>query len=712
MSDHPPRPTWTPVTHHHASPPRPRTAPGGVRLAPLWAIPTAILLVGGCAPEGPTETEALLEVLALEDARPLDAQELRSLASLAQAEDARTRRFAVRALGRLEDPAVLDMITPALSDDDPAVRGAAAWAVAQSVHTGEGAPAVAALLVAARAETAPGVKAELARSLGRVRPEGDQAEEVVSLLADWASDPALEAQPAVGVALGLEGLTRATGPAASDPRLYQALASLVARDAVSADETRARAVALLALGQRGRLTDTQATAALGDPEPSVRALGARFLAAVDEPERGALLAAALDDAAAPVRVEAMRVMAATDRTADICGRLISAARGQDPSAARLVAIDALGTPCPAPVGAQAVDVLDSLAADPAEAAGAWHPSTHALGALARVAPGRAEARLAAHVDHGSPFVRAQAASTAAVLREADALRLLADDTDPNVRSAALPPLVALDGRSATAPVLVEALDSDDGQLLLTAAGLLAATDHPGAAPAALEAFERISLTRRETARDPRLALLELLSETGQASASPRLEPFLEDYDPVVAARVADLVGTWTGQPVEADPQPLERLPLPMPGDIEAMAASQVVLHMASGGSIVVELLPYLAPTNAYRFFRLAAEGHFDGLTFHRVVPAFVIQGGSPAANEYTGEGPFTRDEIGRISHWRGTVGLSTRGRDTGDGQIFVNLVDNIRLDHDYTIFGEVVSGMDVVDRVRAGDVIQRVEILR
>src|SRR5438067_1354390 len=80
--------------------------------------------------------------------------------------------------------------------------------------------------------------------------------------------------------------------------------------------------------------------------------------------------------------------------------------------------------------------------------------------------------------------------------------------------------------------------------------------------------------------------------------------------------------------------------------------------------------------------------YYDGLTFHRVLPNFVIQGGSPGANEYVGDGPFMRDEVGR-SNTRGTVGISTRGRDTGDAQIFINLVDNQRLDHEYTVIAEV-----------------------
>ena len=132
--------------------------------------------------------------------------------------------------------------------------------------------------------------------------------------------------------------------------------------------------------------------------------------------------------------------------------------------------------------------------------------------------------------------------------------------------------------------------------------------------------------------------------------------------------------------------------------------------MESGGVFEVALLVDDAPLTVLRVARLAARGYYDGLSFHRMVPNFVIQGGSPGANEYAGQAQFMRDELGSLSHERGTLGISTRGRDTGDAQLFVNLVDNPRLDYDYTVWGRVVQGMAVVDAILEGDVIRRVEL--
>ena len=129
------------------------------------------------------------------------------------------------------------------------------------------------------------------------------------------------------------------------------------------------------------------------------------------------------------------------------------------------------------------------------------------------------------------------------------------------------------------------------------------------------------------------------------------------------------------------------------------------------GVVTLDLLIDVAPVTVARFARLVREGFYNDRTFHRIVPNFVVQGGSPGANEYVGTARFMRDEVGpQASHIRGAVGISTRGKDTGDGQIFIDLVDLPRLDRDYTVFAYVTGGMEFVDRMLEGARIRSITV--
>jgi peptidyl-prolyl cis-trans isomerase B (cyclophilin B) len=146
-------------------------------------------------------------------------------------------------------------------------------------------------------------------------------------------------------------------------------------------------------------------------------------------------------------------------------------------------------------------------------------------------------------------------------------------------------------------------------------------------------------------------------------------------------------------------------------ELRRLASPRARITIRDVGTFELALFTAQAPATVLRFAHLAESGYYNGLTFHRVVPNFVIQGGSPGANEYIGDAMFMRDELGSWPHVRGAVGISTRGRDTGDAQIFIDLVDNPRLDHDYTVFAQVLNGIEIVDQILEGDVIEKIEIV-
>ena len=379
----------------------------------------------------------------------------------------------------------------------------------------------------------------------------------------------------------------------------------------------------------------------------------------------------------------------------------------------LLAIDQLPKAC-ASDAAAAIGLLDDLLAGAADerSTSGWHIRAHALVALAAMDPGRVRERLLT-ADREQPWqVRMYAARAAQTARHAGALQRLARDGNPNVREAAIVGLHEQGPLDPTSAGLIRsALESDDYQLVRTAAQALeGAPDRPRVLSALSAALGRLGAERKDTSRDPRRAILARIGELGTAADVELVRPSLRDFDAVIADDAARILDGW-GRTAPADPQPLARVPLPLYEDVRQWDNARAIVRMAAGGTFTLRLFARDAPTNVARFVRQVREGYFNGLTWHRVVPNFVIQGGSPHANEYAGDARYTRDEISERIHLRGTVGISTRGRDTCDGQLFINLVDNLRLDHNYTIIGEVISGLDVVDRVVEGAVIDRVELL-
>lgn len=130
----------------------------------------------------------------------------------------------------------------------------------------------------------------------------------------------------------------------------------------------------------------------------------------------------------------------------------------------------------------------------------------------------------------------------------------------------------------------------------------------------------------------------------------------------------------------------------------------------SKGSFTIELLPEAAPLTADNFVQLAQRDYFRNITIHRVVPNFVIQDGDPRGDGNGGPGYQIRCEINQVMYDRAAVGMALSGKDTGGSQWFVTHSPQPHLDGGYTVFGRVVAGMDVVDRIVRGDVIQSVVI--
>ena len=129
------------------------------------------------------------------------------------------------------------------------------------------------------------------------------------------------------------------------------------------------------------------------------------------------------------------------------------------------------------------------------------------------------------------------------------------------------------------------------------------------------------------------------------------------------------------------------------------------------GDIVLELDPKLAPKSVNNFVALARKGYYDGLKFHRVVDGFVIQGGCPEGSGRGGPGYRFEDEPVKGDYEAGAVAMANAGPDTNGSQFFICLEDlRGKLDKNYNLFGYTIDGMDVVRKVKIGDVMRSVTI--
>lgn len=594
------------------------------------------------------------ELLRVEDRRQPDAAAL--LDALDHRESA-VRAQATRALGRLERPAHTDALEGRLRDPAPEVRVEAANALGQMGHGSAFASALA-------HDSNPRVRGALYEALGRVETEGP------SVLLSGLS----EEEPArLGAARGLEHWARRQH-ASSDAASLPSDDAEVISQAVRADGSSLLSKRLLmtALNHLDAGRHTAAYARQHD-DAQLRRLGVMATKQW------------MEDPSYLVRVEALRQDFTCERA--------EFALGDNSQHVVLTAIDLMAQACSPSRLAELVEEHHDKD---------WRVAAHALVSLAKRESARALPFIRRLADHPVWQMRAWVARASSEAGDSETLERLRDrGQHANVIAAAL-----------TAETAIQFLDHEHYGLLVRALNLLKDSEIPPDELASLLVpLKRLTAQRRHTSRDPRMAILEILSDQAPPSILVELAGWTSDFDSVVASRAAELASRARGETVSASVVPIAAETFISPATLESLDRATAQIEMEGLGDFRLEFYPSEAPLTVAQFVKLSESGYYNGLTFHRIVSNFVLQGGSPGANEFVGTDGYIRDEVGHRIHERGTLGISTRGRDTGDSQIFVNLVDNYRLDHNYTVFARVIDGMDVVDQIQEGDVMETIEII-
>ncbi len=654
---------------------------------------------GGLAAPAPLSADELVRAAALMEMEDSRTTSIQSVLAASSAESSAIRARSALTLGRLRSSEGRDALVSLLQDPDTAVAATAAFSLGQlgdtlvvpnlaAVMNGSGALrwTVAAEAASALGKLGSAASADALMGLLATQELGARAREPVAsaLLATWRHPRPTD--------YGF--ITRWT--ASPDPELrWRAAYALVRRPTAAAasvlqplvtdPDARVRAMALRSLtaplaDSAGIGTDAlpAVIAAINDPDYTVRINAARTLGTYSAPTSVQALTGALEGSDGHLAITAAESLGRLSTAASMgAQRLGEVALDATRSVAlRQTALEALARIQPS----QSAEIADRLAFDPA-----WRIRASAARALA-LAPPSARDRLAT----------------------------LRRDADGRVASAALQALVAAAGDSV-APlrsVLIESLAMPDIGARTAAISALGRLGDPATLPMLLDAYGR---ALADDDNDAQLAAIDAIAALERAGASPArafFTRFRRSDDYMVRLRAQSRFGgaanSW------GDPLPLEPRHAAY---ADMLAAAQPpnprprVLIETNVGSIDLRLFARDATLTVENFVRLARSGYFDGQEWPRVVPNFVVQGGDPRGDTSGGPGYSIRDEFNRHRYGTGTLGMALSGPDTGGSQWFITHSPQPHLDGAYTVFGEMVSGQDVLERIVPGDRILRINVL-
>jgi cyclophilin family peptidyl-prolyl cis-trans isomerase/HEAT repeat protein len=310
-------------------------------------------------------------------------------------------------------------------------------------------------------------------------------------------------------------------------------------------------------------------------------------------------------------------------------------------------------------------------------------------------------------------VRAAVASAIASLPPEQAVPLLEPrlhDADQRAVPAVIAALAAVKAPRLEA-MLVQQLGADDPVVRAAAAAALGDLRPAVGADALAAAYRQ---AERDATYVARGAILAALAKYGRAAAEPTLVAALADKDWAVRVRAATLLKSL--DPTRDTAAAIRPAPTTIDGDtirgghIVSPPYSTQVFVDTDRGTFQLELAVLDAPLNVHSFVTLARKGFFDGLSVHRVVPGFVVQDGDPRGDGEGGPGYTLRDEINERPYLRGTVGMALDWADTAGRQYFITFGPQPHLDGRYTVIGQVVSGMEIVEQLRQWDVVRRVRV--
>lgn len=634
-------------------------------------------------PPSSTTSMDIAEIQRLEDTRAPGMKVEPYLRSA----DVVVRRRALLALGRIGDSRSVDAVAALLRDPEIRVVEDAAFALGLI-----GDPAIAEPLRPALKSAEPEVRAMALQALSRLRRPGD-----LGLPAGMVRDQSHRVRGEVGMAVARMG----EAAESDDDKAKVKDAVLALKPLLHDPDAAVRWRTCFALCRvNASALQPELEAATVDQDALVRAFATRALGKLEQPPEATMIRSA-GDADARVAWEGVNALekcvsgevskalnqAASGgesvtiaRAIEILGKRGEATPGTLKAALRHPSVTVRGMALWAKGYGQGMDAFDESVA-----------AMKSADVMMRRAGVRALAAI------GTPKAHAEIARVMLGTERALQVQLMAEIAEHFLRHPTL--------HADWDDYIRAALDIPDAAVREAAVGALAGREKEIEWDGALEKAYLASAGPGMV--DPRMAVL-MWFEKAKRGRAVALEGTKDEVHAVRMQAVKTLAAS--GEKAEAAPAPAPGAIEPT--KLEEIGFSTIVKIQTTRGDIRIRLLPGVAPAMTSAFLRLVKSGFYDGKTWHRVVPNFVIQGGDPKGDG-TGDAGFTlRDEWSRETFDAGAVGMATSGKDTGSCQLFIMSAPAPHLDGRYTVFARLESGMDVVRAMEVGDRIVKAAVDR
>jgi cyclophilin family peptidyl-prolyl cis-trans isomerase/HEAT repeat protein len=639
------------------------------------------------------------------------------------------RKQAILTLGRIGERSMVNSLSGILLDDGNAkVRELAAFSLGEI----EDVRAVRALISAliSNGEVID-VRARAAEALGKIAGIQDNAkqlgeetnERIINILVNLLPKPASDLKPNQEnlVAAALTALMRLRAVNALEPIALQ-LASPNPQIKFIAANSLTRTIRIAPNKVNKAILDL-ILAAAKDPNPLVRAFAASALGATKNPQALETLLSLLNDSDEQVQANAIRALGTLeDKKAakpllDLAVRLLDAYnKSQDPLNYELNRFYLIATALGQIKDPSSVKLLKSLRLLPTGTVGANVETETAIARFGAELFFDYDAKVG--LKQGNWQTASNFATGLGEVGGEKAIKLLDElftgklvgTLDPRAVPEVLRAMVKVNAPN-TNTILKEQLKSEDVIIKATAAELLMEGTKSE------EDFKALSLayeqTNKDTMNDAKLAMLMALAKFG-TKATPILTSALKDPDHLVRRQAVDLLrmieaGNFENKIGVVTTDRNRKFYEEISSAINR-EKSPIAEIFTSKGRVRIELFHQDAPLTVANFITLAKKGYFNNILFHRVVPNFVVQAGDPRGDGNGGPGHQIRCEINMKPYLRGTLGMALSGKDTGGSQFFICHSPQPHLDGGYTVFGQVLAGMEVVDKIVRGDVIEKITV--